>query len=176
MVKKQQAKSAPAAEAAKSVKDSAQQIWQAGLAAFTRAQSEGNKAFESLVKEGMEIQRKTQSVAEGKIAKATIKVQGLASEISSKATDQIGKMEAMFEAGVAKALHKLGVPSDKDVKSILARMDTLTQAVQSLSKPSASPSASPVKRAAAKAAPSPVAVKKRAVKKAKTAAAPAQAS
>lgn len=176
MAKKQQANSAPAAEGAKSVKDSAQQIWQAGLAAFTRAQSEGNKAFESLVKEGMEIQRKTQNAAEGKIAKGTIKVQGLASEISSKATDQLGKMEAAFDAGVAKALHKLGVPSDKDVKSILARIDALTQAVQSLSKPPAPPSASPAKRAAAKAAPSPIAVKKRAVKKAKTAAAPAQAS
>ena len=71
MVKKQNAKSAPTAEAAKSVKDSAQQIWQAGLAAFTRAQSEGGKAFDSLVKEGMEIQRKTQSAAEGKIAKVS---------------------------------------------------------------------------------------------------------
>lgn len=172
MMKKQEAKSAPAGQTAKSVKDSAQQIWQAGLAAFTRAQTEGNKAFESLVKEGIEIQRKTQSAAEGKIAKATIKVQGIASGISSKATDQLGKMEAVFEAGVAKAMQKLGVPSDKDVKSILARIDALTQAVQSLSKPPASASAPP-KRASAKSEPSPVAAKKRPAKQAKSDATPA---
>ena len=46
------------------VKDSAQQIWLAGLGAFNKAQSEGNKVFETLVKEGLSIQRKTQAVAE----------------------------------------------------------------------------------------------------------------
>lgn len=176
MVKKQNANSAQTAEAAKSVKDSAQQIWQAGLAAFTRAQSEGGKAFDSLVKEGMEIQRKTQSAAEGKIAKATIKVQGIASEFSSKASDQLGKMEAMLDLGVAKALHKLGVPSDKDVKAILARIDALTQAVQSLSKPPAPPSAEPAKRAATKAKEPTPATKKPRGRKPKTATTTTQAS
>jgi hypothetical protein len=32
---------------AASVKDSAQQIWQAGLGAFAKAQAEGSKAFEA---------------------------------------------------------------------------------------------------------------------------------
>ena len=67
MVKKlQKNQSSPAAHAALtgSVKDSAQQIWQAGLGAFTRAQAEGSKAFEALVKEGVTIQRKTQAAAE----------------------------------------------------------------------------------------------------------------
>ncbi len=184
MVKKSQTKSAndstaPDAGAPRSVKDSAQQIWQAGLAAFTRAQSEGNKAFESLLKEGVEIQRRTQSAAEEKIAKATIKVSGIASEISSKASDQLGKVEAIFETSVAKALHKLGVPSDKDVKAIIARIDALTEAVQKLSHQT-SPStrrAAPAKRAAAKVPEAPVLVaKKRAVKKAQGKAAADQTS
>ncbi len=167
MVKKQQANPIPVTDAARTVKDSAQQIWHAGLAAFTRAQSEGNKAFDTLVKEGMEIQRKTQSAAEARIAKATIKVQGIASGLSSKATDQLGKMEAVFEAGVAKAMHKLGVPSDKDVKTILARVEALTHAVQRLSKPPALPSDSSAKRVTTKATTSPVTAKKRVARKAK---------
>ena len=60
-----------------SVKDSAQQIWQAGLGAFTRAQAEGSKAFESLVKEGVSIQRKTQAVAEERISEATNKMSSM---------------------------------------------------------------------------------------------------
>ena len=56
MVKKLQkttSASSSHAQLSGSVKDSAQQIWQAGLGAFTRAQAEGSKAFESLVKEGV---------------------------------------------------------------------------------------------------------------------------
>ena len=52
------------------MRDSAQQIWQAGLGAFHRAQAEGSKAFEALVNEGVAMQRKTQSAAQAKLAEA----------------------------------------------------------------------------------------------------------
>src|SRR6218665_2900610 len=40
------------AQFASTVKNSAQQIWLAGLGAFSKAQQEGGKVFEALVKEG----------------------------------------------------------------------------------------------------------------------------
>jgi hypothetical protein len=55
MVKKLQKTSAAKKSPAQlpgAVKDSAQQIWLAGLAAFTKAQNEGGKVFETLAKEG----------------------------------------------------------------------------------------------------------------------------
>ena len=116
-----------------SVKDSAQQIWQAGLGAFTRAQAEGTKAFESLVKEGVSIQRKTQAAAEEKISEATAKMSTMATDISSKASGQWDKLETIFEDRVAKALNKLGVPSAKDVGDLIARIEELNKAVQKLS-------------------------------------------
>ena len=116
-----------------SVKDSAQQIWQAGLGAFTRAQAEGSKAFESLVKEGVSIQRKTQAVAEERISEATSKMTNMATDITSKASGQWDKLENIFEERVAKALNKLGVPSAKDVNELIARIDDLNKAVQKLS-------------------------------------------
>ena len=70
------------------VKDSAQQIWLAGLGAFTKAQAEGGKVFEALVKEGLSIQRKTQAAAEGKLTEATHKMSSMATDISSKASGQ----------------------------------------------------------------------------------------
>lgn len=121
------------AQMSESVKDSAQQIWQAGLGAFTRAQAEGSKAFESLVKEGVSMQRKTQSVAEGKLSEATSKMTHLATDISSKASGQWDKLENIFEERVAKALNKLGVPSAKDINALIARIDDLNKAVQKLS-------------------------------------------
>ncbi|APW44199.1 phasin family protein [Rhodoferax saidenbachensis] len=143
------------------VKDSAQQIWQAGLGAFTRAQAEGTKAFEALVKEGVSIQRKTQAAAEEKITEATTKMSTMANGISSKANGQWDKLESIFEDRVAKALNKLGVPSAKDVNALIARIDDLNKAVQKLS--TKAPAAKPVAKAAA---PKPVAAKKKAPVKA----------
>ncbi len=136
-----------------SVKDSAQQIWQAGLGAFTKAQVEGTKAFESLVREGVSFQRKTQSAAEEKISEATQKMTSMATDISSKASGQWDKLESIFEDRVAKALNKLGVPSAKDIEVLIARIDALNASVQKLApaKVSTKPATKPVAKAATKA-------------------------
>lgn len=155
---------ATGAQLSGSVKDSAQQIWQAGLGAFTRAQAEGSKAFESLVKEGISIQRKTQAAAEEKISEATNKMSTMATDISARASGQWDKLENIFEERVAKALNKLGVPSAKDVNALIDRIDELNKAVQKLSTkapaaktaaPKAKPAVTrkPVKTAAKRAAP-----------------------
>ncbi|MFO1264087.1 MAG: phasin family protein [Rhodoferax sp.] len=137
MVKKLHPSSAGNGPIKDSVKDSAQQIWQAGLGAFTRAQAEGSKAFESLVKEGVAFQRKTQAVAEEKISEATHRMSSMATDISSKATGGWDKLENIFEERVAKALNKLGVPSAKDINDLIERIESLNQAVQQLSEKSA---------------------------------------
>ena len=71
---------------ASTVKDSAQQIWLAGLGAFSKAQEEGGKVFDALVKEGVSLQRKTQAVAEEKIGEVTSRMSNMAGDVSAKAT------------------------------------------------------------------------------------------
>jgi poly(hydroxyalkanoate) granule-associated protein len=144
------------------IKDSAQQIWLAGLGAFAKAQEEGGKAFESLVKEGLSIQRKTQAVAEERISEATNKVSNMATDISSKASGQWDKLESIFEERVAKALNKLGVPSARDVDALIKRIDALNQHVQQLS------GKAPARTAARKAAPARKTAAKPASKKVAT--------
>jgi poly(hydroxyalkanoate) granule-associated protein len=170
MVKKLQktkSEKVSASPLASSVKDSAQQIWLAGLGAYSKAQAEGGKVFDALVKEGLSLQRKTQSVAEEKISEATSKMSSMASDIGSKASGQWDKLESIFEERVAKALNKLGVPSAKDVDALMARIDELNKSVQKLS---AKPAAKAMGRVAAapeaavkvarKSAAKPVAVKR----------------
>ena len=135
-----------------SVKDSAQQIWQAGLGAFTKAQVEGTKAFEALVKEGVSFQRKTQSAAEEKINVATHKMTSMANDISSKASGQWDKLENIFEDRVAKALNKLGVPSAKDIDALIARINALNASVQKLAPAKTTARAKPASKAVAKPA------------------------
>ena len=137
MVKKLHPSTAANGPVKDSVKDSAQQIWQAGLGAFTRAQAEGSKAFESLVKEGVAFQRKTQAAAEEKISEATHRMSSMATDISSKASGGWDKLENIFEERVAKALNKLGVPSAKDISDLIERIEALNKAVQKLSEKSA---------------------------------------
>lgn len=106
---------------AQTVKDSAHQIWLAGLGAFAKAQEEGNKVFDALVKEGESIQNKTRKVADEQIAAVT-----------GKAAGTWDRLEQVFEDRVARALSSLGVPSKKDIDKLSKRVAELTSVVQKL--------------------------------------------
>jgi poly(hydroxyalkanoate) granule-associated protein len=166
--------SATGAQLASSVKDSAQQIWLAGLGAFSKAQAEGGKVFETLVKDGMGLQRKTQAAAEEKISEATSKMTtmasgitakatGVATDITAKATGQWDKLENIFEERVAKALSKMGMPTAKEVQALSKRVDELSA---QLKKAPAKSAAKPAVKPAAKPAAAPKAAVKAVVKKA----------
>jgi poly(hydroxyalkanoate) granule-associated protein len=114
------------------VRESASQIWLAGLGAFAKAQEEGTKVFDTLVKEGLSIQRKTQTAAGEKLSEATTRMASMATDITSKATGQWDKLETIFEERVSRALGKLGVPSSKDIDALIARIDELNRQVAKL--------------------------------------------
>ena len=135
------------------VKESAQQIWLAGMGAFSRAQAKGTKVFETLVKEGTSLQKKTQSAAEGKISGVTSKMTSMAGDVQAKAGQHWDKLEGIFEERTAKALNKLGVPSAKDVHALMARIDELGATVSKLSKLSKAAPAKTAKAVTAAAKP-----------------------
>lgn len=149
---------------AQSVKASAQQIWLAGMGAFAKAQEGRNKVFEALIKEGTQLQRRSQSAAEEKIGEVTDRMSAMAGDVTAKAGQHWDKLESIFEQRTAKAMNKLGVPTAKDVDALIKRVDDLAAAVQRLSKsapahvPKAAPkapkpAAKPTAKAAAKKAP-----------------------
>jgi len=138
-----------------SVKDSAQQIWLAGMGAFAKAQAEGKQVFEALVKEGVALQKKTQSVAEEKLGDVTTRMTSMADDVSFKAGKQWDRLESIFEERTAKAMKKLGVPSAKDVQALVDRVDALAAQVASRARTATKKTAAkaPAKKAAAKRAP-----------------------
>jgi len=137
---------------ANSVKDSAQQIWLAGMGAFSKAQAEGGKVFEALIKEGMNLQRKTQGLAEEKINEVTGRMTSMAGDVTAKAGQHWDKLETIFEARTAKAMNKLGVPTAKDVDALVQRVDALAAAVAKLSKTAPAKKPAATRKAAAKPA------------------------
>lgn len=129
------------------IRESAQQIWLAGLGAFAKAQQEGNKVYDALIREGEAIQQKTRKVTEDKVT-----------EMAAKATGTWDKLEQVFENRVARSLHSLGVPTRDEVAALTRRVAELKAELDKLNttaKPKAA-AAKPVRRAAPKAAPKKV--------------------
>ncbi|HYD96066.1 MAG TPA: phasin family protein [Noviherbaspirillum sp.] len=151
---------------AEAVRTSAQQIWQAGLGAFAKAQEEGGKVFAKLVKEGTELQKRTQFLANGKVNDVTGTVVKMADSVSKQAAGSWDKLEQVFEDRVSRSLKSLGVPTQEDIQTLTKRVEELSKSVEALTgKKTASRTASrpAAKKAAAKPAVKP-AVKKTSVK------------
>ena len=140
--------SRPRPDLSGTVRESAQQIWLAGLGAFAKAQQEGSKVFDSLVKEGVSMQHKTQTAAGEKLSEATSRINTLASDLSSRASGQWDKLETIFEGRVSKALNKLGVPTAEDMKILSARIEELNRHLSTLT-----PKSAATRSAAAKGKP-----------------------
>lgn len=104
------------------IRESAHQIWLAGLGAFAKAQAEGGKVFEALVAEGQRIQEETKLAADERI-----------NEVRSKATGTWDKLEQVFEDRVARALRSLNVPTHKDIDALSKRVAELTEVAKHLS-------------------------------------------
>ena len=156
-VKQMAGKSAADNKLLQAVRESAQEIWQAGLGAFAKAQQEGTKVFEALVKEGEGLSKKTRAIAEGKIAEVTGTVTKAATRFSSRAqasaTETWDKLEQVFEDRVARSLNRLGVPTQRDVQALSKRVEELTSKVVAMTGVKAAPrKAAAAKKPAAKKA------------------------
>ncbi|CAN7454202.1 phasin family protein [Pseudoduganella sp. LjRoot289] len=134
---------------ASAVRNSAQQIWQAGLGAFAKAQEEGGRVFAKLVKEGTALQQRTRDLAEDKVSEVRETVSG----VGKQAAGSWDKLEQVFEDRVSRALGTIGVPTQKDVQELNARVEALTKAVEELTGKKIAPAkAKPAAKAAAKPA------------------------
>lgn len=117
---------------AETVRISAQQIWQAGLGAFAKAQEEGGKVFAKLVKDGTQLQQRTQKLAGEKVSGVTDTVTKMADRVSKQASGSWDKLEQVFEDRVARSLASLGVPSHKEIQALTRRVQELSKSVDAL--------------------------------------------
>jgi len=134
------------------VLDSSHQIWLAGLGAFVRAQQEGMRVFETLVKQGERLEQKTRRVATETAVAARGAATAKAKEMQQMAGGTWDKLEQVFEDRVARALSKLGVYTQNDVQKLAARVDALSNAVNELLKASGKPTTAVRKSSARKPA------------------------
>ena len=152
----------------KSITESAQQIWLAGMGAFNRAQSEGSKLFETLVRDGLSLEQTARKIAGHRATVVRDVVEGHVGQARERAADTWDKLEKVFEERVQRALVKLGVPGRDDLNALTERVERLTDAVRKAN------GTAPARKAATSAAATKPAPKKAAKPARKASKAPAK--
>ena len=103
---------------------SAQQVWLAGLGALSRAQAEGSRLFESLVREGesMEARSREESPRGESLRDSVETTLGNARDRAAGTWDRV---EKSFEDRVQRVLRRMDIPSRSDIEALNARLDAL---------------------------------------------------
>jgi len=130
---------------------SSHQIWLAGLGAMAQAQAQGNKAFETLVSDGLAFQRKSQEEAQQRFEEATERFASMAQGLGQQASGRIDKLEHVFEERVARALHRLGMPTLQDIADLQTRVSDLEAQLAKRATPVAKTAKAPARKTARKA-------------------------
>lgn len=113
------------------IKDSARQIWLAGLGAYTKAEEDAGRFFERLVNEGEELENKTRGVV-GKHVKS---VETRVEDVRDRATGTWDKLESLFDQRVSGALRRLGIHRRDEIEALEKRIETLEGELKSLKTP-----------------------------------------
>ena len=129
MAKKPSSKeSVQSSHLAEKIKESARQIWLAGLGAYNKAEEDTGKIFEKLVKEGEELESLTRDAVGKRIKVVEDKVEG----VREKANDTLGKLEGVFDQRVSTALVRLGIPTNRRIEALEARIRELEEKLKSM--------------------------------------------
>ncbi|WP_372998079.1 phasin family protein [Marinobacter sp.] len=103
------------------IKDSARQIWLAGLGAYTKAEEDTGRFFDRLVQEGEQLENKTRGVVEKQIRSVEDRVEG----VRERATGTWDRLEHMFDERVSGALRRLGIHRREEIESLERRIEAL---------------------------------------------------
>lgn len=118
------------AQLSEKIKESARQIWLAGLGAYNKAEEDTGRIFDKLVKEGEELENMTRGAVEKRFKAVEDRVEG----VREKATDTFGKLENVFDQRVSAALVRLGIPSKAQVQELEQRVASLEARLKKLEK------------------------------------------
>jgi len=110
------------------IKDSARQIWLAGLGAYTKAEEDTGKFFERLVQEGEDLENRTR----GAVNRQVRAVEDRVGEVRERATGTWDRLESVFDERVSQALDRLGIPKPGRVRELEQQVAKLQEEVEQL--------------------------------------------
>jgi len=116
------------------VKHAARQIWLAGLGAYSKAGQEGADYLKDLIKSGESVEKQGKKLVTEQVEAANDTVKTSVPSVKEKVEVQLDKVEKAFDARVASALNRLGIPSKKDVAALSAKLDELSALLEHASR------------------------------------------
>lgn len=142
MAKKKATKTAKARtkKTAEDVSDTAHRVWLAGLGALASAEEKGSQWFKALIEKGEDLQNKGKDQLKDQVDKAK--------DAAEKAWDGV---TGSVDERVTTAMHKLGVPTRDEIRSLTERVEELTAKIDAMSAKPAAKKTAPRKTAARKA-------------------------
>lgn len=108
-------------------RESANEIWLAGLGAFNFVGEEGSRLFQELVEKGREFQEEHE---DGRVSRFTERAMGLKED----ARNVLSKVTTPIEEGLASTMQRLGVPTRTEIVKLTHRVEELTRIVQQAKK------------------------------------------
>lgn len=112
----------------------ARKIWLAGLGAYAKAGQEGFEYFKELVKSGEGVEEQGKKLVGEQIEAANSQIVGVKSSVKGKVDVQLDKIEKAFDARVASALNRIGIPSRQDVAALSAKLDELSALLEQVAR------------------------------------------
>jgi poly(hydroxyalkanoate) granule-associated protein len=125
-------------------KESANEIWLAGLGAFNFVGEEGSRLFQELVEKGREFEDEHEG---GRLSRFTERAMGLKED----ARNALNKVTSPIEDGLSATMQRLGMPTRTEIVKLTHRVEELTRIVQQAKKVKAESPAKP--KAAARPKP-----------------------
>jgi poly(hydroxyalkanoate) granule-associated protein len=116
---------------------SAQQIWQAGLGALSRAQAGAPKVFEDLMREGGKLRGATVEAAQKAVAQALRGAQQVnrrVDTVKEQAGETWDNLEKIFQSRVQRAIAQLGVPTAEEFAELKREVAALSAAAGRVSR------------------------------------------
>jgi len=118
------------------LKDSAHKIWLAGLGALAAAEKEGTKMFNHLVDRGREVESRGKVDFKEQVDQA----KDTFGKAKAKVEDKMEDWTAKLDEAVTSTLHRLGVPTREEIRTLTQRVEELNAKVEQL-KPRVTPAA-----------------------------------
>jgi len=113
---------------AKAIRESAHQIWLAGLGAMGQAETKGAGWFESLISLGEQIEQSART----QIARPVHAVEKTVHDARETAGDTWTRLELAFERRIANMLNSMQIPTSRDVEALTRRVEALQKTVAEL--------------------------------------------
>ena len=101
--------------------DSAYQLWLAGLGALSIAGDESGKIFKTLVKRGKTFEH----AARGRLEDVRDRL-----DIRRAAEGAVDRLQGGLDEGMTDVLHRLGLPTKKEIEGLTKRVERLTKALE----------------------------------------------